>query len=164
MKKEIYIFGTLTLIGVFLTAMIIHARKNLKANDEGWLKPVVGKINSKFGLRIDPLPPHASQGHNGVDVNAPTGTKVKAPRDGLVKIVDTTTEGGNQIVIQHDNGWFTGYAHLSKQLVKVGDKVKQGDIIALTGATGEHITGPHLHFTLTMPNGNKVDPELYVYK
>ncbi len=165
MKKPIFIFTGLAVIGIFFTVMIVRQKNGgVSGSSSGWIKPVEGKITSKFGLRIDPLPPHAEQGHNGVDIAVPSGTQVKAPRAGVVKIVNTTTDGGNQIVIQHDNGWFTGYAHLSKQMVKVGQKISQGQIIALSGATGAHITGPHLHFTLTNEKGNKVDPQLYVYR
>ncbi len=164
MKKEYLIFGGLALVGLTLTVLIVRAKKGTLSVGSAWLKPVEGPLTSGFGKRKDPTNPTATQDHNGQDIAVPTGTPVKAPRNGVVMNTTPTTGGGNQIVLQHDNGWFTGYAHLSKVLVTKGQKVKKGQIIALSGATGAHVTGPHLHFTLTDEKGNKIDPKLYVYK
>ena len=120
--------------------------------------PVTGKITSPFGWRIHPIK-KSRKFHNGVDIAAKLGTPVKAPADGKVDTVwnDTTYGGGLSLIIKHYNGFKTGYCHLSEQLVKSGQIVKQGEIIAKVGSTGAS-TGPHLHFTLTNFAGEKVDP------
>lgn len=168
MKKEHVIIGALVGVGIFLTYLIMRKPANKKPAANGsdissWIKPVVGKLTSGFGLRKDPLNPSKSEGHNGQDIAVPIGTAVKAPASGNIKSTSPTLEGGNQVVMVHDNGWFTGYAHLSQVLVKPGQKVKQGDVIAKSGNSGAHTTGAHLHFTMTDPKGVKVDPKKYVY-
>ena len=120
--------------------------------------PVKGKITSPFGWRIHPV--HKSRKfHNGVDIAAKLGTPVFAPADGKVESVweDKTYGGGLSIIVKHYNGFKTGYCHLSEQLVRTGQLVKQGETIAKVGSTGAS-TGPHLHFTLTNFHGEKVDP------
>lgn len=123
-----------------------------------WLKyqPVTGKVTSKFGPRTAPLP-GASTNHNGVDVSVPVGTKVLSPWAGTVENVYSNSLGGKQMIVKHRNGYTTGYAHLSEQLKAKGDKVRAGEVIALSGNTGNS-TGPHLHFTLRK-NGELIDPE-----
>ncbi|MDR0831000.1 MAG: M23 family metallopeptidase [Prevotellaceae bacterium] len=87
-----------------------------------------------------------------------------AVSDGVVDKVwnDTSAGGGLSVRVAHDGGYTTGFAHLSQQLVTVGQKVNQGDTIAKTGNTGNS-TGAHLHFTLKY-NGVAIDPQLYFYK
>jgi murein DD-endopeptidase MepM/ murein hydrolase activator NlpD/GH24 family phage-related lysozyme (muramidase) len=126
--------------------------------------PLIGKrISSRFGLRVDPTNPSKMQGHGGVDIADSIGTPVKSPYDGTViqAAFDNVHGGGNSIRITHTNKFTTGYCHLSQMLVKKGDKVKKGDIIGKVGNTGGHTTGPHLHFTVTTPANEKIDPELY---
>jgi len=120
--------------------------------------PVKGKISSGFGYRIHPIKKTKSF-HNGVDIIAKLGTPVHAPADGKVEQVweDKTYGGGLSIIVKHYNGFKSGYCHLSEQLVKSGQIVKQGEIIAKVGSTGAS-NGPHLHFTLTNIHGEKVDP------
>ncbi|GHV46504.1 hypothetical protein FACS1894180_9260 [Bacteroidia bacterium] len=119
------------------------------------------RISSKFGLRKAPTA-GASTNHNGIDIACPTGTQVVAPADGVVKSVYSNNTGGKQLVIEHTEGWRTGYAHLSEYQVVAGQSVTQGQPIAKTGNTGIS-TGAHLHFTLTC-NGVKIDHEKYFYK
>lgn len=121
------------------------------------VQPVKGKVTSKFGPRTAPLP-GASTNHNGVDVAVPVGTEVHAPWAGTVENVYSNSLGGKQMILRHNNGYKTGYAHLSEQLKAKGDRVRAGEVIALSGNTGNS-TGPHLHFTLTDKKGNKIDPE-----
>lgn len=100
-----------------------------------------------------------SQKHNGIDLSVSTGSNVYSIKDGIVKKVYSDSRGGKQIVIEHNDGTRSGYAHLSKHdLFSVGDPVKAGDVIGLSGNTGTS-SGPHLHFTYTDAQGNKVNPE-----
>jgi hypothetical protein len=86
---------------------------------------------------------------SGIDIAANTGSEVRAVRDGVVFFVggDLCCSYGNYIVVGHDDGWSSVYGHLSKFSVKVGDQVKQGQVIGLSGQTG-HADGPHVHFEL----------------
>lgn len=138
-------------VGVWL---ICRKRMNTKGTN-----PVTGRISSKFGNRTAPTA-GASTNHNGVDIAVPIGTHVVAPWDGTVQSVwtDTSYGGGLSLAIAHPNGYRTGYCHLSSVLVSKGDKVKQGQDVALSGNSGR-TTGPHLHFTVTDPSGRKIDPE-----
>lgn len=128
---------------------------------KGWIRPVSAKISSPFGYRTHPVN-KVKQFHNGIDLPVPVKTEVKCPFPGTVADVYHNASGGNQLTIRHDNGFVTGYAHLSKALVKKGDKVKQGQIIALSGNTGKS-TGPHLHLTMKDKAGNWVDPNKAFY-
>ncbi len=116
--------------------------------------PVRGKVVSKFGWRG---PRH----HDGIDISAPEGTPVRAAADGIVIYSGSGFRGyGNLIVIKHTPRVFTIYAHNKKNLVRKGQRVRQGQTIALVGSTG-NATGPHLHFELRI--GNKpVDPLKYL--
>lgn len=118
--------------------------------------PVAGRITSKFGNRIHPIT-GATSFHNGIDIAAPIGTPVHSPYSGVVKSVYSNNTGGIQMIVDHDNGFRTGYAHLSEAIKRPGQRVKQGEIIAKTGNTGAS-TGPHLHLTLRK-NGTLVNPE-----
>lgn len=132
---------------------------------EVFKKPVNVVVGSKFGPRAAPVP-GASTNHNGVDFPAPVGTPITAPFSGKIASIyeDKTYGGGNVILMSHPGKWRTGYAHLSAYgTFKVGDTVKQGDVIGYVGKTGR-VSGPHLHFTLTNPKGEKVDPEQYFGK
>lgn len=95
--------------------------------------------------------------HNGVDFAVPTGTPIIAPADGIVEHVAYQAKGaGRYIKIRHGGQYTTVYMHLSKQLVKVGQSVRKGERIALSGNTGGS-TGPHLHYEFHI-NGNPVNP------
>lgn len=112
--------------------------------------PVKGRITSRYGIRNAKL-------HNGTDIAVAVGTPVKSPWRGTVSETYTNSAGGKQVIINHPNGYRTGYAHLSEYRVSSGQKVRRGQVIALSGNTGGS-TGPHLHFTLRK-NGQLVDPE-----
>lgn len=122
-------------------------------------KPIYGgRITSYFGNR--PLPTAgATTYHEAIDWATPTGTPVYASSGGTVVRAGWIGSYGNAIYIDHPDGRQTRYAHLSKILVKVGQKVKQGEKIALSGNTGV-TTGPHIHFELRI-NGKAVDPFKY---
>lgn len=103
-----------------------------------------GYYSSNYGYRIDPITGHSAF-HTGVDIIAAVGTPVMAVAGGVVAQVAYVPEYGNVVDVDHDNGLTSRYAHLSKALVKVGDVVMKGQVIARVGATGR-TTGPHLHF------------------
>lgn len=116
---------------------------------------------SGYGLRIHPIY-KISKFHSGMDFTAPTGTDVFATGDGAVKTVKSQRrELGNHIIIDHGFGYQTVYAHLDGFNVKVGQKVKRGDIIGFVGNTGLS-TAPHLHYEVLL-NGRYVDPALYYF-
>ena len=120
---------------------------------------VVGKkrITSRFGMRKHPILLY-SISHSGVDFAAVIGTPVAAAADGKIVYIGTKGGYGKYVQIKHGSGYSTAYAHLNayNKRLKVGSKVKQGDIIAYSGNTGRS-TGPHLHFEI-IKNGKKIDP------
>lgn len=118
-----------------------------------------GRKTSSFGRRSAPKK-GASTNHKGVDWAVPTGTPVKASCGGTVTKAGWGSGYGYVVYIDHEDGKQTRYGHLSRVLVSVGQRVRQGDRIALSGNTGVS-TGPHLHFEMRI-NGTPVDPEKYV--
>ncbi|MCM1327642.1 MAG: M23 family metallopeptidase [Bacteroidales bacterium] len=115
-----------------------------------------GKLTSRFGYRPKPNAKGATSNHGGVDWAVPTGTAVFASCSGTVSKAGWVGTYGYAVYINHEDGSQTRYAHLSRVLVKVGQKVKQGERIALSGNTGAS-TGPHVHFEIWI-NGSRVDP------
>lgn len=113
------------------------------------------RISSSFNPnRKHPVTGRVSP-HNGTDFAVPTGTKIVAPGDGVVTLVTNHRYAGKYIVIDHGGKYRTRYLHLSKSLVKKGQKVSRGQLIALSGNTGR-TTGPHLHYEF-MINGRPVN-------
>jgi murein DD-endopeptidase MepM/ murein hydrolase activator NlpD len=108
------------------------------------LPVAMGYYSSNYGYRLDPINGRSTF-HTGVDLIANTGTPVLAAAGGVVATSAYNSEYGNMVDVDHDNGLTSRYAHLSKSLVKVGDVVMKGQVIAHVGATGR-VTGPHLHF------------------
>ena len=125
-----------------------------------YIKPISGgRISSYFGKRKAPTK-GASTYHKAVDWAIPRGTAVKASCGGTVAKAGWGSGYGYVVYINHDDGRQTRYAHLSKVLVKAGQRVQQGDLIAKSGNTGVS-SGPHLHFELLI-NGRQVDPLKYI--
>lgn len=110
------------------------------AVSNNFLWPASGKITSVFGPRWGAF-------HAGIDLGISTGTQVKAARAGTVTFSGNAGGYGLLVKISHSGGYETRYAHNSKLLVKVGDKVSAGQVVALSGNTGQS-TGPHLHFEI----------------
>jgi murein DD-endopeptidase MepM/ murein hydrolase activator NlpD len=124
------------------------------------LRPVnVGFLTSRFGRRMDPITGRRSL-HRGVDYSARKGTPVFAPADGVVTFSGRWKTYGNVVEISHGYGYVTRYAHLEKQLVRKGQRVKRGDIIARVGQSGKS-TFSHLHYEVEV-DGKRVDPLKYI--
>jgi len=121
--------------------------------EKGWL-------SSHYGYRVDPFSGKKAF-HHGVDIAGKSGTKVLAAASGLVTWAGDKNGYGNLIEIDHGSGYVTRYGHNKKILVKVGDVVKQSDVIANMGSTGRS-TGPHVHFEVLL-QGKKVNPRQYLY-
>lgn len=120
-----------------------------------WPLPGNTRLSSPFGYRIHPVY-KTKKLHTGVDVPAAYGTKVLAAQSGTVIYSDWFGGYGKAVMIDHGGGYVTLYAHNSKLLVKVGQKVERGQAITQVGSTGVS-TGNHLHFEVR-ENGKYVDP------
>ncbi|SDP53593.1 Peptidase family M23 [Ralstonia sp. 25mfcol4.1] len=130
--------------------------RQLREHRQPSVQPVAsGYDGSSFGTRIDPFTGRRSQ-HDGVDFVAPAGTPIVAAAGGVVVASEWHHEYGNMIDIDHGNGLKTRYAHASKVLVKAGDLVRPGQLIARVGSTGRS-TGAHLHFEVHV-NGEPRNP------
>ena len=123
------------------------------------LWPTMGWVTSGFGFRTNPFS-GLSQMHEGMDISNRVGTVVVAPSDGIVSDVGNDLVYGKIVVISHGFGMTSRYCHLSKALVKAGQKVNRGDKIAEIGMTGR-TTGPHLHYEVRL-NGIPVNPMRYI--
>ena len=125
-----------------------------------YIKPISGgRLSSGFGRRNAPTK-GASSYHKGIDWATPTGTAVYASCGGTVSKAGWGSGYGYVVYIEHEDGRQTRYGHLSKVLVSAGQKVKQGERIALSGNTGVS-TGPHVHFEILI-NGVQVNPLDYM--
>lgn len=112
--------------------------------DEPFLWPVSGSINSGFG-------PRGASFHDGIDIAAPAGTPIRAIEHGEVLYSDQLRGYGKIIIIRHAGGLVSVYAHNEANLVREGQTVSRGEIIARVGSTGR-VTGPHLHFEIRKNN------------
>lgn len=125
--------------------------------------PVKGaRISSRFGWRRNPFTKRGSEFHSGLDLAASTGTKVRAAGGGVVTYAGYKPTWGNMIRISHGHGYVSQYAHNSLLLVKKGDRVERGQVIAAVGRTGR-ATGPHLHFGVSK-DGKWIDPTIILKK
>ena len=126
-----------------------------KADGAGFRWPVRGRIIAAFGAK-----PNGQQ-NDGINIAVPEGTPVKAAEEGEVAYAGNELKGyGNLILVRHPNGFVTAYAHARELLVKRGDKVKRGQIIAKSGRTGA-ISAPQLHFEIRK-GSTPVDPTPYL--
>jgi murein DD-endopeptidase MepM/ murein hydrolase activator NlpD len=121
--------------------------------------PARGWLSSQFGWRIDPFT-RLRTFHNGFDIAAPFGSPVVAPADGFVAQINKDKIFGNSIVLSHGGGITTLYGHLSKVVVRPGQKIKRGDKIGEVGSTGKSLA-PHLHYEVHV-NGKAVNPYWYI--
>ena len=120
--------------------------------------PVAGRVSSPFGMRFHPRY-NRLKPHRGVDIAAPVGSHVMSTADGWVHRIAHHPEGyGIFVELSHPgSGYLTLSAHLSLVHVRVGQAVKRGDVIALTGETGNAV-GPHLHYEVRTSRGKHVNP------
>lgn len=109
-------------------------------------------VTSGFGRRFHPVLNYVGK-HNGVDYHAPSGTPVWAVSDGTVVRAGWDNGGGNVVCVKHVMSFESCYMHLSKILVKLGQKISQKTVLAQSGNTGKLTTGPHLHFGLKRSGG-----------
>jgi murein DD-endopeptidase MepM/ murein hydrolase activator NlpD len=123
----------------------------------GFTVPVAdARLSSGFGMRFHPILGF-SRMHQGVDLAAPYGTPIVAAAEGIVRFAGAHGGYGNFVQLQHGGGMGTGYGHMSGIVVRVGEAVRQGELIGYVGSTGLS-TGPHCHFEVYQ-NGLAVDPQ-----
>jgi LysM repeat protein len=123
------------------------------SNDDQFVPPVKGQILSKFGIRHRRM-------HTGTDIRLNSGDTVRSAFDGRVRLAKRFNGYGNLVLVRHNNGLETIYAHLSKICVKVNDSVRAGDLVGLGGRTGR-ATCNHLHFE-TRLFGEPFDSNKYI--
>ncbi len=121
--------------------------------------PVDGHVSSAYGPRKHPKTGNPGF-HSGVDISTPAGLRVRATADGIVIFSGWTAGSGHTIVIEHGHGFRTAFGHNKRNLVKVGQRVKRNEEIAVSGSTGIS-TGPHVHYEI-WKNGRHVNPATYV--
>jgi murein DD-endopeptidase MepM/ murein hydrolase activator NlpD len=122
-------------------------------------RPVDGPVSSGFGFRSDPFTGRTAL-HTGLDFPADIGKPIEAAAGGVVRSADMHPAYGRLVEIDHGNGLVTRYAHASRLLVKAGDLVKRGQVVAEVGTTGRS-TGPHLHFEVLV-DGVPQDPARFL--
>lgn len=123
--------------------------------------PVEGMLTSPFGERDHVMGGGGTQFHAGIDLSVPPGTPVQAAQEGIVVFAGYNGAYGRAVKLDHLNGFSTLYAHNSRLLVHVGQTVKAGQVICLSGSTGRS-TGPHVHFEVHK-DGWPVDPLPYLH-
>lgn len=128
-------------------------RDHYNATPKGW--PAAGRISSRFGFREHPLY-GTRKFHTGIDISLTSGTPLHATADGVVSFANHSAKNGNITVLEHGDGYSTVYAHNTKNLVKPGQAVKRGEVVAYAGSTGAS-TGPHVHYEI-WKNGKSLDP------
>ncbi len=121
--------------------------------------PLNGKFTSGFGRRVDPFTRRLAV-HTGLDIAGPVGARIKASNDGVVTFAGRKGAYGIMVDVDHGLGISTRYGHLSRVLVKEGQKVKAGDVIAVQGSTGRS-TGNHLHYEVRY-NDKPLNPKNFI--
>ena len=137
----------------------IDLKKSLyRATPLGW--PAAGRKSSGFGYRFSPFSrdddSEAREFHPGQDIAADAGSPIRATADGVVRRAGFTRGYGLMVLLNHDFGYATLFGHASRLLVKEGQKVVRGQVIALVGSTGRS-TGPHVHYEVWR-GGKRVNP------
>lgn len=138
---------------------IVNSGSKIVSTLPPFIMPADGPITSPFGYRIHPIS-GGTKFHSGIDIGVDTGTPIVASNYGIVVYADWYSGFGETVILSHAEGVYTLYAHNSKLLVHTGDKISQGQTIALAGTTGNS-TGPHCHFSMWI-NGALVDPSEHI--
>ncbi len=115
----------------------------------GMIWPSRGVVTSRFGLR-------GKRHHHGIDIAAPVGSPIRSTRDGVVQFAGWQGGYGRLVILDHGDGLTTWYGHASRILVRVGQRISKGEVIALVGTSGQ-VTGPNLHFEVRR-NSVPLDP------
>ena len=137
---------------------IVNVENGAVISSGSW--PVPGySVNSPYGMRFHPIL-KVNKMHTGIDIAAPTGTPAVAIDNGKVIFAGNQSGYGKTLMIQHDDGKVTLYAHNSQLLASVGDRVQKGQVVTKIGSTGRS-TGPHLHFEVRI-NGKHTNPMPYI--
>lgn len=135
--------------------------RNLQAEVMPTGRPISrGWLSSYFGKRTDPFNGRRVH-HSGVDFAGKLGSDIIAVAAGVVSYSGKRSGYGNLVEINHGNGYSTRYGHTLENLVKVGDTIKKGQVVAKMGSTGRS-TGPHVHFEV-LYNGRAVNPKKYIH-
>jgi len=153
--------SSLTVIAVAAGVLVLQGcasgRRGVESSvvPRGWPVPYdVAVISSVFGA------PRGSSRHEGLDLSAPKGTKVRSTADGRVTFAGRAGDFGRLVVIKHSGEYETRYAHLKKIEVEKGKKVKRGTVIGTVGKSG-NATGFHLHYEVRL-QGTAVNPQSYL--
>ncbi|MCP2605114.1 M23 family metallopeptidase [Candidatus Aminicenantes bacterium AH-873-B07] len=141
------------------TLLKFFEKQTIKLASTPSIWPTRGYISSAFGWRRDPFTGKKSF-HKGIDIATRYGNPIVAPADGIVLATRYDKSYGKHIILDHNFGFTTIYAHLSKFGVKPGQRVKRGDIIGYVGRTGKTL-GPHLHYEIRIHN-KAVNPYNYI--
>ena len=139
-----------------------NIQKKLQTPNETWLKPVKGGvITDVFGSRANPVT-GKNENHKGLDIGVPLESEARAVKSGTISDLGNSQSYGKWIKYHTYDGYDILYAHLTDFAADKGSEVKQGDVIAYTGSTGNS-TGPHLHYEI-MLDGEYIDPYEYYEK
>jgi murein DD-endopeptidase MepM/ murein hydrolase activator NlpD len=138
-----------------IAALAVQADAKEPASATGLSMPLEADTTSGYGWRKDPLG-HGRKFHSGVDLRAAYGTEVPAAAAGEVTFAGEQGGYGTMVVVRHEDGFETRYAHLSSTAVQAGDRVDAGQAVGRVGSSGRS-TGPHLHFEVRR-NGQQLDP------
>jgi murein DD-endopeptidase MepM/ murein hydrolase activator NlpD len=138
---------------------VAFQKQSLLLSSTPSIYPVRGLLGNGYGWRRDPFT-GMRDFHQGLDLVAPLGTKVVSPADGIVTRTGPAGGFGVSIFIAHGYGLITRYGHLSNVNVRVGQRIKRGDVLGSVGSTGRS-TGPHLHYEVLVHQRN-VDPIKYI--
>lgn len=139
---------------------IITDRSRWNLPSEEWTSPIDdGVVTDVFGSRVNPVTGR-TENHKGLDIGVPTGTPAKAVKSGEVTDSAYSDSYGWWIKYRTYDGYDILYAHLSSVTAQKGSKIKQGDVLAYTGSTGQ-ATGPHLHYEI-MYGGKYLNPSEYL--
>jgi murein DD-endopeptidase MepM/ murein hydrolase activator NlpD len=117
--------------------------------------PAEGNISSPYGRRVNPISGERTF-HSGVDISANSGTPIRATADGVVSYSGWTQSSGYVVIIEHGCDFSTAYAHNRSNAVKVGQRIKRGEIVGYVGSTGKS-TGPHVHYEV-WEKGKRINP------